>query len=107
MRQPQASNLVSLALALGVGGIAHAEEAPQPVSMDKLLQRVKSGWTDVKSQNKEREAKFVAERNKRKAMLEALKRKLLKLKHAAPRLAGFQANNPDPLNSKKLLSSHG
>ena len=84
---------LSLALALGVGGIAHAEEAPQPVSMDKLLQRVKSGWTDVKSQNKEREAKFVAERNKRKAMLEALKQEVAQAEARSTALEqSFQAN---------------
>ena len=66
---------------------------PQPVSMDKLLQRVKSGWTDVKSQNKEREAKFVAERNKRKEMLEALKKEVAQAEARSTALEqSFQAN---------------
>ena len=82
-----------MALALGVGGIAHAEELHKPVSMDKLLQRVKSGWTDVKSQNKEREAKFVAERNKRKAMLEALKQEVAQAEARSTAASkSFQAN---------------
>ena len=85
---------LSLTLSLlGLGGSALAEEAPQPVSMDKLLQRVKSGWTEVKTQNKEREAKFVAERNKRKEMLEALKKEVARAEERSTALEqSFQAN---------------
>ena len=72
---------------------AFAEEAPQPVSMETLLKRVKSGWTGVKAENKEREAKFVAERNKRKAMLEALKKEVANAEARSTQLEqSFQAN---------------
>jgi len=93
MRRATLALVWVLGFSVGFGGQAFAEEAPQPVSMETLLKRVKSGWTDVKTENKEREAKFIAERNKRKAMLEALKKEVARAEARSTQLEqSFQAN---------------
>ena len=93
MRRTTLALVWVLGFSVGFGGQAFAEEAPQPVSMETLLKRVKSGWTDVKTENKEREAKFIAERNKRKAMLEALKKEVARAEARSTQLEqSFQAN---------------
>lgn len=87
------ASAVVIGLTLALSATAVAEEAPQPVSMETLLKRVKAGWTDVKAQNKEREARFVAERNKRKAMLEALKKEVAQAEARSTQLEqSFQTN---------------
>lgn len=86
--------IVILAISFAFTAPAFAEEeAPQPVSMNKLLQRVKSGWSEVKAKNKEREARFIAERDKQKALLAALKKEVQQAEARSTSLEqSFQTN---------------
>jgi len=66
-------------IALAGSAAAQAKKGPRAKSLKELLKMVEGGWKTESSQIKEREAEFLANKNKRKAMLKDAQATLARL----------------------------
>ena len=62
------------ALALGLTGLSHAEDAQPIRDLDGLLQHVRAVQADERARQQQRESEFLAERNEQQAKLEQARR---------------------------------
>ena len=77
------------------------EEAPEVSTVEALLMLVKEGKTKEQSENSEREAKFLANKNKQAETLAAEKRELARQERIADQLEAEYKKNEDILRVKE------
>lgn len=84
---------------------ALAQDAAAPKTFDELLRRVEAGWRQDRSENKKREAEFVAAKNEQKRLLEeAIATRKREEKRSADLEALFQKNEIEITELEELLA---
>ncbi len=101
----------SLKIILGVTALTLAMALPQAraaqtLSLDDLLKQVQQGRIDDRKTNKEREARFIAEKNNQKKLLKEMKARQKKLeKQSAQMEAQFDKNEAQIAKQTELLKT--